>query len=135
MRTHVVPLVVVVFLWGCAGPREASTYEVSGAVTWAGAPLDDGEILFTALDGSAAPAIGRIENGRYTAWSPRGMKNVSIRASRLIPGSKGANGEPIHDNVIPDRYNVRTTLTADIRTDRENRFDYALEADAAARGK
>jgi hypothetical protein len=112
---------------GCGGSAEPATYAVTGRVTYGGSPLDDGEIIFSASDRQTAPAAARITSGGYHAWSVPGAKTVSIRASRLVPGSKGANGEPVFDNFIPDRYNVGSKLTAEIKPGGENRFDYTLD--------
>ena len=98
---------------GCEGTPEPSTYKVSGLVTWGGGePLDDGDIILSASEGRG-PAAGKITHGTYQLWASPGRKQVSIRASRLVADSKGAQGEPVFDNFIPARYNVSTTLKAD----------------------
>jgi hypothetical protein len=111
---------------GCGGPSGPPTYEVSGLVTWDGAPLPEGDIIFTTVDRSVVPDVGTIRVGAYRLRAQPGKKRVSIRASKLVPGSKGAMNEPIFDNYIPDRYNAETTLTADVTADGPNRFDFAL---------
>jgi hypothetical protein len=135
MRSWIILGTIVVSVCGCGGPSEPGTYEVSGAVTWEGKPLEEGDILLAAPDGAGVPTFGKIKDGTYRVWSPPGKKLVSIRASRLVPGSKGAMDEPIFDNFIPDRYNARTTLTAEVTSDQRNRFDYSLEPARPTRGK
>jgi hypothetical protein len=133
MRSRTILMLLVFPACGCGGPSEPPTYEVSGRVTWEGQPLEEGDIIFTAADNASAPASGKIEDGTYRIRSLPGKKLVSIRASRLVPGSKGAMGEPIFDNFIPDRFNVKTTLTVDVKTDQESKFDFPLEKGRASR--
>ncbi len=135
MRLLSIVITTVALACGCARSSGPPTYEVTGRVTWGGAALEDGDIIFTAADNAVVPAAGKINLGTYRLQAFPGPKKVSIRASRLVPGSKGANGEPIFDNFIPDQYNVATILTADVKTEGENRFDFALEKERSAPGK
>jgi hypothetical protein len=126
MRVWVYLPLLAALASGCGKPSGPPTYEVSGSVTWEGAALPEGDIIFTAVEKSVAPDAGTIRIGAYRLRTQSGKKRVSIRASKLVAGSKGAMNEPIFDNYIPDRYNVETTLTADVTADGPNRFDFAL---------
>jgi hypothetical protein len=130
MRVWVYLLFLAALASGCGEPSGSPTYEVSGSVTWDGAPLPEGDIIFTPVDRAVVPEASTIRLGAYSLRAQPGKKRVSIRASKLVAGSKGAMNEPIYDNYIPDRYNVETTLTADVTADGPNRFDFALTKNA-----
>ena len=108
---------------GSGGPP---TYKVTGTVTCDGVPVEDGEILFIPVEKELGPDAGRIRNGGYEMRAKAGKKRVEIRASRPLPGKRNPMG-PVYVDYIPEKYNARTTLGAEVRPDGPNRFDYQLE--------
>jgi hypothetical protein len=115
-------LAAAVFVAGCgaSGPRK---YEVSGAVKYDGQPVPDGQVIFTPADGSA-PEGGPIKDGRYTVSAREGVNKVQVRGSRVVPGKKGPMGEDWVEAFVPDKYNDKTTLTADVGSGKtEHNFD------------
>jgi hypothetical protein len=112
-------------LTGCArtGPR---TYKVVGKVTLDGQPLPDGNIQFLPDDRALSIDGGSIEDGEFEFRAKPGQKKVSIRAARPDPKLKAVNGDPIPVDYIPDRYNLKTTLTADVQASDDNRFEFQL---------
>jgi hypothetical protein len=97
-------------------------------VNFDGRPIEGGEIIFVPVEKGAAPDAGRIDNGSYEALVKRGKKRVEIRASRPVVGGKPNPMGPVYQDYIPEKYNARTTLAAEIKPDGENRFDYELKS-------
>jgi hypothetical protein len=112
-------------------PRQA----ISGTVKIDGRPLDTGEITFAPNVGDGPAVGGKIANGAYSirrADGPvPGPHNVAIFSA--MP-----TGKKIKDDVdpkvtydervetIPERYNARTQLKAEVEMGGANRFDFAL---------
>lgn len=74
----------VVLISGCPGQEAGpEKYEVTGAVTYDGEPIQSGEMYFEPADDRPANAAtmsrGLIEDGRYTAQIVGGLLNVSVR--------------------------------------------------------
>lgn len=117
----------LLLILGCSsGPK---TYQVIGTVTLDGRPLPEGDIHFLSVDGRYGPEPGKLKDGRYELWAKAGKKRVEISASRILPGgAKGAGGEPVPEEYIPERYNVQSTLTAEVTPDGANRFDFPLQS-------
>lgn len=102
-------------------------YEVTGAVTIDGQPVPDGDIIFLPADTGAAPEPDKVVDGRYTVRARAGFKKVSVSASKIIPGgARGGGNEPVPEEYIPERYNSRTELTAEVTPDGANVFDFTL---------
>jgi hypothetical protein len=135
------PFLAVALLCGCgrSGPKR---FEVSGHVTFDGAPLPDGEVVFTPDEATAGPtSVGAIENGAYDIPAERGPiagnYSVAITAERSTGRKVKADilGDAMidqYEQYIPDQYNSRTTLTAEIADDRED-LDFTLSSGAAKR--
>jgi hypothetical protein len=118
-------------LVGCgSGPR---TYKVVGTVTLDGEPLPDGDIQFLPQDRALSIDGGRVEDGEFEFQAKPGTKKVSIRAARPAPGLKAVNGDPINVDYIPDRYNSKTTLTAEVAAKDKNEFEFKLTSKPAAK--
>ncbi|WP_299460408.1 hypothetical protein [uncultured Gimesia sp.] len=118
---------------GCGGGSEGpATYPVSGKVTFDGAPLTEGQIIFRDAAGKAASAAGKIENGEFSFQSTAGKKEVVITATREIPGKTVVGGAPDEPPVpaieqyLPQNYNEKTTLEADVSGSGSNEFSFDL---------
>jgi hypothetical protein len=116
---------------GCA---RSDMVEVSGTVTFNGAPVPDGEIIFFPQDKAVAPAAGRITKGAYRFMSKAGMMRVEIQAARSTGKRDPVDGFLISELYIPAQYNKQSTLSAEVRLDAENHFDFALTDKPAQRG-
>jgi hypothetical protein len=119
-------LLLTLFM-GCesSGPP---TYEVSGTVTWNGALLPDGDIIFQATDDRIVPDAGKIRDGQFRLRAKAGKKRVEIHASRLVTGKDHVVMKTMERKpYIPECYNAQTTLTAEVKADRENRFVFDLK--------
>src|SRR5262245_12971451 len=111
MRYLLATLGVAVLLF--AGCQSDPFVDVSGTVTLDGQPLQEGEIIFLAPDSSTTPSSGTIKDGQYKCRASRGMKKVQINSVRDT-GRKEMDGWPIRESIIPQRYNTKTELTADV---------------------
>ncbi|MBA4187833.1 MAG: hypothetical protein C0467_07430 [Planctomycetaceae bacterium] len=118
-------------LWALAGGLGCNSgttfYDVTGNVTCDGKPIEEGEIVFIAVDNGSTPGASKIQNGTYHLKMPAGKKKVRIAASRKVPG-KGAMGEDfVYQSYVPPRYNDQTTLEAEITPGAANQFDFRLD--------
>lgn len=111
----------VAIVSGCGGPSPPVTAPVSGAVSYDGKPIVDGSITFAAVDGSCAPNVLQIAEGRYEGRVVVGEKRIEIRAMRkaertgsAATGPGGDDG-PVLENFIPAAYNDASQLTRTIQ--------------------
>jgi len=111
---------------GC-GPSRPKTYPVSGTVSFDGKPVPEGDIILRAADGHSAPAAGKIKDGEFHLEATAGQKKVEIRAAHKVARVEGAMGDEYQD-YLPPEYNSKTTLTAEVKEQGENHFDFPLES-------
>ncbi|OWK38176.1 hypothetical protein FRUB_07296 [Fimbriiglobus ruber] len=100
-------------LAGCGEPGPKK-YDVSGTVQYEGEPVTEGDIMFASEDKTIGPEGGKIKDGKYALKVREGKNRVEIRGTKIIPGKKGSMGEPFVDSFIPEKYNTKTELTADV---------------------
>lgn len=135
----------VLGLSGCspAGPDYGSLdlSEVHGTITLDGQPLSGGLIHFQAEDGTYSYAPIDAEGCykmMFNSEQPgvlKGGKTVRIWSSRSVPGEANAGGEeegdpdarPRQVERIPSRYNIRSTLTANVENASEE-FNFDLKS-------
>jgi len=126
---------LVASLAGCAG-GEAKRYAVSGVVKWRGKPLNQGAITFLPED----PALGSsggdmIKDGRYSIPAKQGLLPgrykvmiTSVDSKNKVPDPDALPGYlPVPKDRIQPRYNTRTTLTADVKAEGKNTFDFEVD--------
>lgn len=122
---------LVAGLVGCGGGSGRSG--VQGTVSYGGEPVDNGTIGFVGADG--ARANGPIVDGKYSLDAERGpapgKNKVEIywnkKTGKKIPtpGDADVMMEETKQ-LLPDRYNTKTELTADITTS-SNKVDFDLK--------
>lgn len=134
MRMFVL-MCTVGMLIGCSGnSKDPATFTVYGKVTVDGKPLTEGNITFRDSEGRARSYAGKIENGEYSLESSAGLKQVTITATREVPGKKAVGGAPDEiataaiEQYLPKKYNEKTTLEANVKDSGTNEFSYDLES-------
>jgi hypothetical protein len=124
-------LTAAMWLGGC-GPEPAGL-SVSGEVTFQGKPLDQGTITFSPEDGQGTFSGGQIQDGRYLVPAENGLApgKYTVRIMSIAGGGATTGGledEPASEpkERIPLRYNLETTLEAEVKESGENKFDYKI---------
>lgn len=131
---------VVGVLAGCGGSSDGLKREpVSGRVTLDGQVVGKGEITFAPTGGGAPIAAALIENGSYTverAHGPTlGPQLVRVWSKQPTGKKLPSDVDPgtffeVTREVIPDRYNIKSELQAEVKEGGENLFDFALKSDS-----
>lgn len=116
---------------GCR--QEASgKYEISGAVTLDGAPLDKGGIRFTALDGSPVIAGAMIRNGEYLIPAAKGLPPGVFRVTINSADEKAPPimiyGTPTAPNRIPEEFNLKSDKQVEVSAAGENVFRFDIKS-------
>jgi len=119
-------------LGGCSDKNRAGKYLVTGAVTYNGAPVENGFVTFEPESGKPAEA-GPIEDGRYSLYAYPGVNRVSVRAEKAVGFNKGMN-QPNMVQYVPAIYNVETELSADIAPNDDNSVDFPLTGEEPGAG-
>ncbi len=120
---------------GCGESGDSLAREaVSGAVTLDGKPLPSGAITFLP-DGPGAPQGGGapISNGSYSIPKAQGLVAGKYRVAISSAGGPAPAGEapgsaPMAKETMPDKYNTKSTLTAEVKAGQSNTLDYKLES-------
>jgi len=110
---------------GCGA--QPVTYQVQATLNEQ--PITNGQILFVVP--GEPPEAADIVDGQFTGHALPGAKRVEIYAFR--PGVQDPNdpfpvpveGELL-ENFVPEKYNVHSTLTAEITPDGPNEFEFNL---------
>lgn len=124
MRT--VSLLFVLFLasFGCdSGPR---LYEITGKVTFDGTPVAKGDITLRPEKTSTAPQGATIKDGSFQMKANEGKYKVEIISTRVVLGKKGPMGEDAIEEFIPEKYNTKTTLGAEVKSSGKNELIFEL---------
>lgn len=119
-------LVVPALLLAGCGPSGPTTYPVRGTVTFNGQNVLDGYITFSPTDVSQAPDAGPIHDGRFAFRAMAGPKRVEIQASRFVGPENPIMGLRPREPYIPERYNIESTLEAEVTPNGENEFEFEL---------
>lgn len=122
---RLIGLAAILLLAGPGCGQESKFHQVDGTVTWNGAAVADGEIIFIPEEKEFGADASKIKDGKYSLKAREGKKRVEIRATRPVPGKLGPMGEPAIEDFIPEEYNDKSTLSADISKDKKN-FDFPL---------
>ena len=135
-------MILLVVLAGCESSDGRNRQAISGLITLDGEPLSDGAILFEPATTESGTAVGAtIRRGRFAISREEGPVPGAYRVR--IYGSAGvqvAPGKGQTDRTrrpmverLPEVYNTRTELRANVTAHGENRFRFDLRAGAPAR--
>ena len=108
---------------GCGKTSRLERVEVRGNVTYAGKPVQNGEIRFFPTEKTKGPVSGApIVEGKYDVTQrggvPVGSHRVEIEAFRSSRAYAELNAEGGHrEQFLPEKYNIGSKLTAVITAD------------------
>jgi hypothetical protein len=111
---------------GCAKENTPKRYPVSGTVTLDKKPLDKGVIFFRVVATGELDTMP-VEKGAFSGRTGEGERRVEV-VSEVSRGEKdfgGMKGE-FHENIIPAKYNVDSTLKATVTAAGPNTFAFDL---------
>ena len=125
---------------GCGGPADGlPRHAVGGSVKFNGKPLKEGSIQFQPTSPRETTAAGGpIVDGKYSIPKFEGLvpgkylvmiSGIKAEAAPTKPEIPGeSKPAPVAKDPIPAEYNARSTLTAEIKQDAANEFDFALQS-------
>lgn len=110
---------------GCGDSQPSvKRYPVKGTVTYEGKPLPSGNIQFTNTADGGVDGM-KIENGAFNGQVQAGKRKVEITAMKEaaspMPGVKN------EVNYIPEKYNAKTTLEAEVKAGPDGTNDFKFE--------
>jgi len=111
-------------LVGC-GHRGPKVFPVSGTVTVDRQPLADGLIYFKTVQTGVAESFP-IKDGAFEGQAQEGERRIEIYSYRTkVENFSGMKGE-VKENLIPNRYNLESNLTAKVTPNGPNQFTFEL---------
>jgi hypothetical protein len=123
MRQTLVGLTVLLLLV-LVGCSRSPNRRVWGEVSYKGVSIKDGSIEFQPIEGTGGPSVGApISEGAYDIPAAKGpladgtyrVKLVAVRdTGRYPPGPRYAKSMTIHEDIIPEEYNVKSKLQVKI---------------------
>ena len=116
---------LVLFFAGCNSSPPGKV-KVQGTVNWNGQPLVNGSIQFFIIENDYLGGSAMIENGKFNFFCKPGKMRVEIAANRPSASAGADERLPPSEHYIPDRYNAKSELTAEVTLDGENHFDFSL---------
>jgi hypothetical protein len=121
---------------GCS--RSPQRQEVTGQVTFRGTPIAHGTVRFEPEDSKTCqPGGAVIENGRFRIPAEAGLFPGSYKVVLSAPegkanvnlsGSTPVTGDPYYAReLLPETYNLATTLTVTVQPGGDNDLTFNLE--------
>lgn len=113
-----------------AGCSRSGLTEISGVVSYAGEPVQNGTINLFPADDNGPTAAGIITDGRYSLKTAIGKKKVRIEAFTTV-GRRHYKDNPslpmidVREQFLPKRYNANSELTCEI-TSGTDAYDFPL---------
>lgn len=120
------PLLLAAMISGCSDGKP-SRYPLSGTITFEGAPVPEGTVMFVAVDKRSGNFRAEIVDGKYSLELPAGEKLVMVEASRFVGPENKSLGVRPRDQYLPDRYNVESKLTMEVKPQTDNVYDLKLQ--------
>jgi hypothetical protein len=112
-------------LSGCAGEQRATSYPISGEVTVAGKPIQQGLITFRPADDPRDVEEGEIKDGKYAFSVSAGPKKVEFKA--FEPNGPVFDGKPSLEQVLDAKYNTESKHTVTIEAEKDGKYDFKLD--------
>lgn len=119
--------------FGCGRGDLPELAPVTGTVTLDGAPFPNAAVYFhTQSEKGGRPSSAVTDaDGKYELEYMGGVKGAHIGMNKVEISTQWPDGEPGvgESEKIPEKYNSKSTLTADVK-DQRNVFDFPLESAA-----
>jgi hypothetical protein len=124
------PLLAFSAVFAGCGPSGPATYPVSGTVTFNGEQIPNdhnGYIVFVPDNKSIGPVSSQIIDGKYSLRAQEGGQTVQVWASRFVEPRNEVMGMTPKVQYIPEEFNAKTKLTADVKPIDNNEFNFPRE--------
>lgn len=113
---------------GCgSGDTGPAKYKVTGLVTLDEKPIPEGVITLYPTEQGLDADAGPIKDGKFSFTAKPGPKRVEIMASRVME-KQVIPGKVESEQYLPDIYNTKTTLKAEIDAADDNALDFDLKS-------
>ncbi len=126
--SHLLSAGLVALLAISCESKDSQSQPVSGTVTLDGKPLPEGEVYF--IQPGQAPSIFPVKDGDFAGQARPGTHRVEIcayRARKDKVGSPGQNMTPPPENYIPEKYNSKSELTAQVEPSGTKPFKFEIQ--------
>jgi hypothetical protein len=125
--------IVIVGVFGCADGKP-KRYSVSGDIKWQGKPLDQGGITFLGEDLALGTGWASIKDGKYSIPAKEGLLagRYKVMVASADPRNKAPDPDsppgylPVPKDRIQPKYNTQTTLTAEVKAEGQNTFNFEV---------
>jgi hypothetical protein len=124
-------VVAILLLAGCSPPKPR-TGTVQGTVTIDGdTPVAQGDISFYDEGTGKAPLTLPITDGKYQGEVPVGKHKIMINAYKdnQLPAGMPGGGQTIRVNILPLKYNEKSTEYREVSEAGPNTFDFKVTTD------
>jgi hypothetical protein len=112
-------------LAGC-GKAEPKVAAVSGTVTLDGKLLPEGTVYFKTVATGGIESFP-VKDGKFAGRAEVGERRVEINAYKSIVLKDNSMGGEIQENIVADRYNTNSVLTATVTAQRPNEFMFEVK--------
>jgi hypothetical protein len=145
MRYLFFTLLLLPIIIGCSNNNPQGRVPVRGEVTFDGKPLEQGDILFSSIEGTT-PMVATgspIRNGKFSLSAEKGLipdqtYSVQFRSVEEIPGTNKETNNPLQNrgdrvkarSILPRRYGVESKETITATKKSPNVFKFDLTSDA-----
>jgi len=126
-----IPALILFAAAGC-GSNTPVPVPVHGKVTVDGTPLKEGQISF--ITPGQVPEVIEIKDGIYDGLATWGARRVEVGAYRPynIPPDVPKSMHPLmqggKENYLPEKYNYKSTLAAEVAASGPNEFNFELSS-------
>lgn len=123
-------LALAVLLSAGCEPKGPYPVPVKGTVTLDGKPLAEGVISF--VDLGDVPELIDVKDGVFNGRAKWGQRRIEIAAYRPyqipkeVPESMHALMQGGKENYLPERYHLKSELTAEVTKNGPNEFSFAV---------
>jgi hypothetical protein len=141
MRYLIFTLLLLPIIIGCSNNNPQGRVPVRGEVTFDGKPLEQGDILFSSVEGTT-PMVATgspIKNGKFSLSAEQGLIPnqtylVQFRSVEEIPGTRKETNNLLKNgadrvkfrSILPSRYGVKSKETVTATEKSPNVFQFDL---------